>query len=76
MSRVERWKLNLANAENLRFQDVHNHMSDTPSSRIQSSNRPSVQQQLSREALLDRLVRDIDYSDMQSNHDNEHNGLS
>lgn len=74
MSRVERWKLNLASAENLRFQDVYNHMSDVPSSRVQPDHHPPVKQQLSREASLDRLVRNIDYSDISSDH--EHNGLS
>lgn len=74
ISRVERWKLNLASAENLRFQDVYNHMSDVPSSRVQPSQHPSVKQQSSREASLNRLVRNIDCSDTQSEH--EHNGLS
>lgn len=74
MSRVERWKLNLASADNLRFQDVYNHMSNVPSSRVQPAHHPPVKQQLSREASLDRLVRNIDYSDILSEH--EHNGLS
>lgn len=74
MSRVERWKLNLASAEDLRFQDVYNHMSDVPLSRVQPDHHPPVKQQLSREASLDRLVRNIDYSDISSDH--EHNGLS
>ena len=76
MSRVERLKLNLSRAENLRFQDVYNHMSDVPSSRVQPSQRPSVKQQSSREASLNRLVRNIDYPDTQSDHDHEHNELS
>ena len=76
MSRVERWKLNLARAENLCFQDVYNHMSDVPSSRVPPSQRSSVKQQSSREASLDRLVRNIDCSDTQSDHDYENNGLS
>ena len=74
MSRVERLKLNLVNAKNLRFQDVYNHMSDVPSSRVQPDHHLPVKQQLSREASLDRLVRNIDYSDISSDH--EHNGLS
>ena len=75
MSRVERLKLNLSRAENLRFQDVYNHMSDVPSSRVQPSQRPSVKHQSSREVSLDRLMHKIDYSDdLESNY--EHDGLS
>lgn len=60
----------------LRFQDVESRMYDKQPVQAHSSNRPSVQQQLSRETSLDRLVRNIDCSDMQSDHDHEHNGLS
>lgn len=74
MSRVERWKLNLASAENLRFQDVESRMYDKQPTQAHSSNRASVKQPSSREASLDRLVRNIDCSDTQSEH--EHNELS
>lgn len=59
---------------NLRFQDAESRMYDKQSTQVHSSNRSSIQRQSSREASLDRLVRNIDYSDTQSEH--EHNGLS
>lgn len=49
-------------------------MSNVPSSRVQPAHHPPVKQQLSREASLDRLVRNINYPDTQS--EPEHNGLS
>lgn len=61
---------------NLRFQDAESRMYDKQPTQVHSSNRPSVSQQLSRESSLDRLVRNIDCSDTQSEHDNKHNGLS
>ena len=82
MSRLEQAKynplnlVNLARAENLRHQDVYNRMSDVPSRA--TSQRSSVNPQPSREASLNRLMRNIDYPDTQSDHDHdhEHNGLS
>lgn len=80
MSVLERVKynslnpVNPASVENLRFQDVYNHMSDV-SSRT-TSNRPPVKQQSSREASLNRLMRNIDYPDTQSDHEHEHNEFS
>lgn len=59
---------------NLRFQDVESRMYDKQSTQVHSSNRSSIQQQSSRDVSLDRLVRNINYSDTQSEH--EHNGLS
>lgn len=80
MSRAERWKynplnlLNPARAENLRFQDVYNRMSDV-SSRTTSNCSP-VKKSLSREESLNRLVRKIDCSDSQSDYDCNHDGFS
>lgn len=75
MSRVERLKLNLSRAENLRFQDVYNRTYDVSSDCVQSRYRSPVKQQSSREVSLDRLMRKIDYSDdLESNH--ERDGLS
>lgn len=59
---------------NLRFQDVESRMYDKQSTQVHLSNRSSIQQQSSRDVSLDRLVRNINYSDTQSEH--EHNGLS
>lgn len=50
----------------LRFQDVDSRMYDEQPIQVHSSNRSSIQQQSSREASLDRLVRNIDCSDTQS----------
>lgn len=61
---------------NLRFQDAESRMYDKQSTQVHSSNRSSNKQQLSRNTSLDRLVRNIDYSDISSDHDHEHNGLS
>lgn len=48
---------------NLRFQDAESRMYDKQSTQVHSSNRSSNKQQLSRNTSLDRLVRNIDYSD-------------
>lgn len=70
--------INLLNSafknKDLCFQDVESRMYDKQPTQVHSSNRPYVQQQLSRDTSLDRLVHNIDCSDMQSEH--EHNGLS
>lgn len=70
--------INLLNSafknKDLRFQDVENRMYDEQSAHVHSSNRSFIQQQSSRDVSLDRLVRNINYSDTQSEY--EHNGLS
>ena len=62
----------------LRFQDVESRMYDKQPTQVLSSKGSPVKRQLSRESSLDRLVRNIDYSDTQSehDHDHEHNELS